>query len=279
MRCLAERSFGSVRVVSGGRTAPPRPRAVAHILGPLAGCVGKATTRVLLSRVRNELREFGLLPFTDREVPSVVSIVAGAPVSGSWWGHPAGQSIYEIGEAVGADLNILVVRLWRGKLTLVHRRLWPALVRIGKARAPWQVDGLGVVTSQLLSHIESEGTVRSDQLATDFSFGAQGLKPALRSLETRLLVLTRSVHTQSGAHALNAESWDAWAARTRTPWFSGSVESAQRAFEDSARRLTPRIDPGAWLPWGRPGRRASYHVRPSTSRPVGPWPSRRGLIS
>lgn len=227
--------------------------------------MSRATTGLLLGRVKNEVRQFGLLPFTDREAPSLVSIVAGGPVSGSWWGHPAGQSIYEIGEALDSDPNVLVLRLWRGKLTLLHRQLWPALLRVGKARAPWQMDGLGGVASQLLSRIQREETLRSDHLPADFAPGAPGFKPALRSLEDRLLVLTRSVHTTSGAHALEAESWESWSVRTRTVPSPGPVATARLAIEDAARRLTPSGDPRMSLPWGRFGRnaRSLAHPRPS----------------
>ncbi len=205
-----------------------------------------------ISRVRKDLQQHGLLPFTDWEAPSLVSMVAGGPVSGSWWGDPAGQLIYEVGEALYSDPDVLVVRLWLGKLTLVHRCLWPPLLRIGKARAAWQIDGLSEVASQLLARVEREKIVRSDHLPVDFPWGTQGFRTGLRSLDRRLLVLTRSVHTRTGAHALEAESWKAWGARTRSPPFPKSVASAQLVIEHAARRLTPGVEPHLSLPWGRP---------------------------
>jgi hypothetical protein len=72
-----------------------------------------------------------------------------------------------------------------------------------------------------------------------------------------LLVLTRSVHTSTGAHAMEAKSWSAWSAQTRTPRFSGSVESAQSALEGAAGRLTPGIDPRSVFPWARSPSRAN----------------------
>jgi len=213
--------------------------------------VSDGELRPPLSRVRRDLRRFGLLPVTDSKVPSLVSIVAGAPVSGSWWGHPAGRLIYHVGEALDADPGVLVVRLWRGKRTLIHRRLWPAIVRIGRARTAWQLAGLSPVTLQLLARVEREKTVRSDHLPPDFPTGSQPFRSALRDLEQRLLVLTRSVHTSSGAHALEAESWAAWSVNARPARFLGSVASAQLAIEDAARRLSAGIDPRRLFPWGR----------------------------
>ena len=202
-----------------------------------------------MARVKKDLRRFGVLPVTDPTVPSLVSIVAGTPVSGSWWGHPAGQLIYQVGEALDTDSDVLVVRLWRGKLTLIHKRLWPALVRIGRARTRWQMDGLGGVARQLLVRIDREHTVRSDRLPPDFPTESQGFRPALRALEQRLLILTRSVHTSTGAHALEAESWTSWSAHARAPRFPGSVESAQLVIEGAATRLSPGIEPSRWFPW------------------------------
>jgi len=191
------------------------------------------------------------LPFADSTAPSLVTIVAGVPVAGSWWGHPAGQAVYRVGEAIESDKDVLVVRLWRGKLTLVHRRLWPALLRVGGARADWQMEGLSAGGRHLLSLVEKVGLLRSDALPPDFSPGYSVFRPALRDLERRLLVLTRSVHTPRGAHALEAESWLAWRRRVRTPPFPGTWPSAQRRLEAAARFLQPGVEPRPFFPWGR----------------------------
>ncbi len=211
--------------------------------------VDDADLRVPLARVRKDVRQHGLLPFTDPKAPSLVSIVVGSPVAGSWWGHPAGQLIYRVGDALEDDPDLMVVRLWRGKQTLVHRRMWPALARVGTARSGWQTDGLGVVPRRLLSVIDREGQIRSDRLPVDFAPGVQGFRPALRELERRLLVLTRPVHTTPGAHALEAESWNSWTSRVGVARFTGSERSAQRVIEAAARRLTPGVPPGALVPW------------------------------
>ena len=63
-------------------------------------------------------------------VPSLVAAVVGGPVRGSWWGHPQSHQIFQITRAVRAAPSVLVCRLVRGKVTFVHRRLWPAVVRV-----------------------------------------------------------------------------------------------------------------------------------------------------
>jgi hypothetical protein len=63
-------------------------------------------------------------------VPRMAEVIAGEPIKGSWWAHPKGNSIYAIFEKVQASPDVLVCRLVDGKVTFVHRRLWPALVRV-----------------------------------------------------------------------------------------------------------------------------------------------------
>lgn len=68
-------------------------------------------------------------------VPSLAEAIAGGPIRGSWWGHPRGKEIYRIADAISESDDVLVCRLIEGKVTYVHRRLWPALVKLA-ARFP-----------------------------------------------------------------------------------------------------------------------------------------------
>jgi hypothetical protein len=63
-------------------------------------------------------------------VPSFAEFVAGSPIRGSWWGHPKGHQIFELAEAVSESADVLVCKLVDGKVSYVHRRLWPALVKL-----------------------------------------------------------------------------------------------------------------------------------------------------
>lgn len=69
-------------------------------------------------------------------VPRLTEAIAGEPIEGSWWGHPKGREIYRVLTEVTGSEHILVCRAVRGKITLVHRRLWPALVRIASRFPP-----------------------------------------------------------------------------------------------------------------------------------------------
>lgn len=63
-------------------------------------------------------------------IPSLAEEIAGGPMRGGWWAHPAGRAIFAATRAVRASPDVLVCRLIAGKISFVHRRLWPALVRI-----------------------------------------------------------------------------------------------------------------------------------------------------
>lgn len=75
-------------------------------------------------------------------VPSLAEAVVGGPIRGSWWGHPKGREIYSAAESVCESPDVLVCKLVEGKITYVHRRLWPALV---KAAARFQKEQLARV--------------------------------------------------------------------------------------------------------------------------------------
>lgn len=63
-------------------------------------------------------------------VPSLARAVAGEPIRGSYWAHPKANDIFLCSRAIRKSADVLVCRLLGGKVTYVHRRLWPALVRL-----------------------------------------------------------------------------------------------------------------------------------------------------
>jgi len=69
-------------------------------------------------------------------VPRMTEAIAGETIRGSWWGHPKGRRIYAVLQALADSPDILVCRLVGGKSTLVHRRLWPAIVRLAERLPP-----------------------------------------------------------------------------------------------------------------------------------------------
>ena len=62
-------------------------------------------------------------------VPRLTEALAGEAIRGSWWAHPKSRQIFGVLQAVARSEDVLTCRLVNGKVTLVHSRLWPALVR------------------------------------------------------------------------------------------------------------------------------------------------------
>jgi hypothetical protein len=63
-------------------------------------------------------------------VPSLAEAIAGGPIRGSWWGHPRGREIFRLAGFVSESPDVLVCKLAEGKITYVHRRLWPVFVKL-----------------------------------------------------------------------------------------------------------------------------------------------------
>ncbi|TLY50178.1 MAG: hypothetical protein E6K53_11420 [Gammaproteobacteria bacterium] len=62
-------------------------------------------------------------------LPRLTEAIAGEPIRGSWWAHRAGKHIFAVLRALEDSPELLVCRLVADKLSMVHSRLWPALVR------------------------------------------------------------------------------------------------------------------------------------------------------
>ena len=63
-------------------------------------------------------------------IPSLAQLVAGGPLRGSWWAHSKGNEIFLLSRAIRRSPDVLVCRLVNGKITYMHRRMWPALVSL-----------------------------------------------------------------------------------------------------------------------------------------------------
>jgi hypothetical protein len=80
-------------------------------------------------------------------VPSLAEAVAGEPIVGSWWAHPKGKAIFEALSEIDDSHDVRCFRLVDGKVTFVHRKAWPALVRLGKD---------GVIAGDQLAAVQQE---------------------------------------------------------------------------------------------------------------------------
>ncbi len=184
-----------------------------------------------------ELEKHGLLLETDPKLPSLVAIVAGGPVRGSWWGHPLGHTIFAIGESLfdSHKRDVLLAKLVSGKATWIHRSLWPAFLAVASSRGAWQTDGLTPGARELLARVDAEGEVRASGSIA-------------RELEVRLLARGEQAHTASGRHAKVLEAWPRWAERFRVTALASS-ESGRRILEERLADLNARFDGGGRFPW------------------------------
>jgi hypothetical protein len=192
-----------------------------------------ASSETAVRQAQDALDRAGLLFMHDARKPSLTALVAGEPIRGSWWGHPAGRRIFQVANALEDAGQALFVPLLSAKVTLVHRRLWPALVSVGETRAPWQMDPLTPRARELLEEVDRTGRVR-----------ASG--PSSKALARALLVHAEQVHTAGGSHATELVSW----AGIRT-----ARDIVERLDEDTARRALEEaaagIDSVLGLPWVR----------------------------
>ena len=62
--------------------------------------------------------------------PSLAELVAGEKIRGSWWAHPEGQAIFELIQKIRNSRAVLICTLVNGRITYIHRRLWPSFVRL-----------------------------------------------------------------------------------------------------------------------------------------------------
>jgi hypothetical protein len=93
--------------------------------------------------------------------PRLVEAILGEPIRGSWWAHPASHRIFAVLAQLGESPDVLTCRLIDKKVTLVHRRLWPALVRLERR-----------FTRQQLAQIHQQHTPAGKHLNRTVAFPA-----------------------------------------------------------------------------------------------------------
>ena len=85
-------------------------------------------------------------------VPNLAEQVAGEPIRGSWWGHGSGHEIFAVLTRLLESPDVIATRLVDGKVTLVHRRLWPALVRVAERFPPERLAAVDEVHTTTGAH-------------------------------------------------------------------------------------------------------------------------------
>ncbi|MGH9323781.1 MAG: AlkZ-related protein [Vicinamibacteria bacterium] len=192
------------------------------------------------TKVLREIEKRGVLLVTDAALPSVTGLVAGEPVSGSWWSHARAHEIYAVLTSLEEEEGVLLVKLVSKKETFVHRALWPQLLAVATAKEDWQTKALSARARAILEKVEAYGAMRLDEIGRGFD--RKALSRAARELEERLLAHGSQVHTEKGAHAKVLYSWPERAKNLNVQFKGIDVAAARGAFEE---RTTGR------LPWQR----------------------------
>src|SRR5215212_1091831 len=141
------------------------------------------------------VREHGVvLASAKGPVPRLTEAIAGEPIKGSWWAHPNSSQIFRVLQAVTDSDEVLVCRLVNGKITFVHRRLWPALVRVAKR-----------FSSNRIARVHEEHTASGRHITRDVPFPewvpADVLEQAKRISEAEALAaLGTWLHQISAPH-------------------------------------------------------------------------------
>ena len=209
------------------------------------GVVSQAQFRQALEALRRD----GLLLTSDQTLPSVASLVAGEPIRGSWWAHPTAHDIQNVADLLGDHPDVIIVKLVSGKNTYLHRRLWPAVHAVGRAREPWQLDGLSPVAQRLLDAVTKQGTLRTNDVPWTGGPKKDSPGEGARQLERRLLAYSEAVHTETGAHAKRLEGWESWAKRVGLAERKLTPERAKKELEDVMTDLNDRFQANGRLPW------------------------------
>lgn len=121
------------------------------------------------------VREHGVvLVSAGGPVPKLTEAIAGEKIKGSWWGHPKGRQIFPVLEDVCEHADVLVCRLIDDKLTLVHRRLWPALAAAAAHFPPSRLCQVTQVHTAGGRHRNVE-TAFTDWLPAEVAAAAKGI--------------------------------------------------------------------------------------------------------
>ena len=198
--------------------------------------------------ILNQLKKSGFLLESDPRLPSVATLITGSPLHSSWWSHPLAHTIFHVNGQLEDHPDVLVAKLVASKVTFVHRKLWPEIVAIGKARENWQTQPLSGSARELLKLIEKKGHLQTDEINLK---GSMKTKPGnvARELEKKLLVHATEVHTASGSHAKVLESWDHWVERIGFSAPAISAGEAKKKLETRLRKLNDEFKATARLPW------------------------------
>ena len=214
----------------------------------MAQTKAKPVTRAGRARLHEALARYGMLPIQGQhDIPSIADLLEGAPIRTrgfSWDYVPA----WDMSEALAADDDKVLLKLFRGGNTLVTSRRWPAVqvlakenvrrVSAGGGGQKWQ-DFLGVVSE----NPGISGASVKIALGLDGDVGRRAFQRSKTLLE-RLCVVWGEEQTEAESHTHDLLWY---------PWDYGKVSKAiaERAdlpsLADAERELVSSVVPASQL--------------------------------
>lgn len=174
-----------------------------------------------------------MLLLQDKNLPSIATLIAGEPVRGSWWSHPKSHAIWAVAEQLDKHPDVLITRLIGGKVTYVHRKLWPDFLLLASSQERWQMSGLSPRAKRLLDRVQTEGRI-------------QATGPDSKELQNRLLVHAEEMHTQSGKHETMLQTWEEWR-KGKSVRPRSDLGKAKQVLEAAAKGIGAPLSSLAWL--------------------------------
>ena len=202
-----------------------------------------------LTKALRAVEQHGLLMQADSKLPSVVTLLVGKPIRGSWWGHPMGDAIHIVNNELKEHPDVIATYLVSGKITFVHRRVWPALFGVAMSGAPWQSRDLGSLARQILGHVTKKQSVRADEESVFGALSRAERRALIRDLEKRLLVHSTDTHTESGTHAKVLQTWERCKEQKRFRGHVLAADDARAELDGLVRAWSVGEDAPAALPW------------------------------
>jgi len=202
------------------------------------------------SKILKELKHFGLLLESDKFLPSVVGIITGEKIPGSWWSHKKGHEIFNILGELSEKDDVLLTKLISGKVTFIHKNLWLEFLTVANSNEQWQFKNLSGEAQRLLKIVNKNGIIHTGKLPKDLFNSSKKIGDVVRELEKKILVCSYQTHTDQGFHAKLIENWEHWVRRKkRSSKKRIYVQEAKNKLENLIFDLNKTFGGNGKLPW------------------------------
>jgi hypothetical protein len=199
---------------------------------------------VMGKKIFKLINKYKILLLQDKAFPSIVTEIIGSKVSGSWWGHPLANPIYNGLSWLEHNKSVLSVKLIDGKVTYLDESLFSDFYSIVCEPRDWQVKNLKEDEQRLLKYIsQKKKTISSDPKLGKL---AKDTKKSFQILEKKLLVYSIEEHTASGKHIKEYMPWSKSKISVSAPT---DYFKAKDRIENIVKKLSHQAGAKVKLPW------------------------------